>query len=62
MIAVFILLAPVMLLIAISVRLSSKGPFLYWSDRVSKDNIIFRMPKFQSILIRNAVLNRELNF
>jgi len=44
-------LAPVMLLVAIAVRLSSKGPALYWSDRVGKNNAIFRMPKFRSMLI-----------
>jgi O-antigen biosynthesis protein WbqP len=48
---VFLLLAPFMLLVAIAVRLSSKGPALYWSDRVGKNNKIFRMPKFRSMLI-----------
>ena len=46
-----ILLAPVMLLIAIAVRLSSKGPALHWSDRVGKNNTIFKMPKFRSMLV-----------
>ena len=44
-----ILVAP-MLLIVIAVRLSSKGPTLYWSDRVGKNNKIFKMPKFRSML------------
>ena len=43
------LVAP-MLLISIAVRLSSKGPALYWSDRVGKNNKIFKMPKFRSML------------
>ena len=30
-----------MILIAIIVRLNSKGPALYWSDRVGKNNVIF---------------------
>jgi len=50
-IAIFLLLVTPMLLIAIAVRLSSKGPALYWSDRVGKNNKIFRMPKFRSMLI-----------
>lgn len=50
-IAVFILLSPVMLLVAVSVRLSSKGPALYWSDRVGINNKIFKMPKFRSMLV-----------
>ena len=40
----------IMLFIAIVIRLSSKGPSLYWSDRVGKNNKIFKMPKFRSML------------
>ncbi len=36
-------------LIALAVRLTSKGPILYWSDRVGRDNRIFRMPKFRTM-------------
>ena len=39
-----------MLFIAIVIRLTSKGPSLYWSDRVGKNNKIFKMPKFRSML------------
>lgn len=35
--------------IAIAVRLTSRGPVLYWSDRVGKDNMLFSMPKFRSM-------------
>jgi O-antigen biosynthesis protein WbqP len=38
-----------MLLIAIAIKLSSKGPALYWSDRVGRENCTFRMPKFRSM-------------
>ncbi len=31
------------------VRLTSPGPALYWSDRVGRNNKIFRMPKFRSM-------------
>lgn len=44
------LLLPV-LLIALLVRLTSKGPALYWSDRVGRNNTIFKMPKFRSMRI-----------
>ncbi len=30
-----------MLIIALLVKLTSKGPILYWSDRVGKNNVIF---------------------
>ena len=50
-IVLFILLMLPMLLIAIAIRFSSKGPALYWSDRVGINNKIFKMPKFRSMLI-----------
>ena len=46
----FILLAISMLLIVIAIRRTSEGPALYWSDRVGKNNKIFKMPKFRSML------------
>jgi O-antigen biosynthesis protein WbqP len=49
-VAILVLLVAPMLLISIAVRLSSKGPALYWSDRVGKNNKIFKMPKFRSML------------
>jgi O-antigen biosynthesis protein WbqP len=38
-----------MLFIALLVKLTSKGPILYWSDRVGKNNVIFKMPKFRTM-------------
>jgi len=38
-----------MLFISFLVKLTSKGPIIYWSDRVGKDNILFRMPKFRTM-------------
>ncbi|MDL2399695.1 sugar transferase [Rhizobium mayense] len=37
------------LIVAAAVRLTSPGPVLYWSDRVGRENRIFRMPKFRSM-------------
>lgn len=36
-------------IVAIAVRLTSKGPILYWSDRVGRNNQVFSMPKFRSM-------------
>jgi O-antigen biosynthesis protein WbqP len=36
-------------MLAILVRLTSKGPAIYWSNRVGKNNCIFRMAKFRSM-------------
>ena len=46
---VLVLFAPVILLIAMVVRLTSNGPILYWSDRVGRNNVLFRMPKFRTM-------------
>ena len=48
--ALLVLLFPGVL-VAIPVRLTSKGSALYWSDRVGRDNCIFRMPKFRSMRV-----------
>ena len=44
-----ILLSIPMLVISILIKLTSRGPVLYWSDRVGRNNAIFRMPKFRSM-------------
>lgn len=46
-----ILFSAPMALAALLVRLTSKGPVLYWSDRVGRGNRLFRMPKFRSMLV-----------
>lgn len=38
-----------LLLVALAVRLTSTGPALYWSDRVGRNNTIFKMPKFRTM-------------
>lgn len=48
LVATFMLFLPIAL-VALAVRMSSPGPALYWSDRVGKNNRIFRMPKFRSM-------------
>ena len=37
-----IALSIILLVVAILIRSSSKGPSLYWSDRVGKNNKIFK--------------------
>ena len=59
-IAILIFLVIPMLLIAIAVRLSSKGAALHWSDRVGKNNKIFKMPKFRSMLIDTPAVATHL--
>lgn len=44
-----LLLALPIVVVAIMVRLTSKGTVLYWSDRVGRKNAIFKMPKFRTM-------------
>lgn len=57
--AAVVLFLPVTL-VALAVRLTSKGPALYWSDRVGRDNRIFRMPKFRSMLVGTPAVATHL--
>lgn len=54
-----LLLIPV-ILIAVAVRLTSKGPALYWSDRVGRHNRLFKMPKFRSMRVDTPVVATHL--
>lgn len=47
-------------LIAIAVRLTSAGPALYWSNRVGRNNQIFRMPKFRSMRVGTPAVATHL--
>lgn len=58
-VAVFILALP-LLIVALLVRLTSRGPALYWSDRVGRNNRIFRMPKFRSMRVGTPAVATHL--
>jgi O-antigen biosynthesis protein WbqP len=57
--ATTVLLLPVTL-VALAVRLTSKGPALYWSDRVGRNNTIFKMPKFRSMRVGTPAVATHL--
>ncbi len=40
---------PLIFLVALVVKLTSKGPIIYWSDRVGRNNIHFKMAKFRTM-------------
>lgn len=46
--------------VAVAVRLTSPGPALYWSDRIGRNNRIFRMPKFRSMRIDTPAVATHL--
>jgi O-antigen biosynthesis protein WbqP len=54
------LLLPLMVLVALLVRLTSNGPALYWSDRVGRNNVIFKMPKFRSMQVNTPAVATHL--
>ena len=59
LIAASLLLVPIVV-VAVLVKLTSKGPTLYWSDRVGMYNTIFKMPKFRSMKIKTPAVATHL--
>lgn len=55
-----VVLAVPILAVALAVCLTSKGPVLYWSDRVGRGNSIFRMPKFRSMRVGTPAVATHL--
>jgi len=45
-----------LLVVAILVKRTSAGPVIFWSDRVGKDNHMFRMPKFRTMQLGTPVV------
>jgi O-antigen biosynthesis protein WbqP len=58
-IALICLLIP-LLIVAVLVSLSSKGPVIYWSNRIGRQNKIFRMPKFRTMRVDTPVIATHL--
>jgi len=54
------LLCVPLLLLALLVAITSKGPVLYWSDRVGQHNRIFRMPKFRTMKVGTPAVATHL--
>ena len=59
LIAAAVLLVP-LVAVAVLVRLTSPGPALYWSDRVGRNNVIFKMPKFRSMRLGTPAVATHL--
>ena len=49
-----------MLLVALLVRLTSKGPIIFWSDRVGRNNQLFKMPKFRTMRVNTPNIATHL--
>ncbi len=59
LVAIVVLALPIWILI-LAVRLTSRGPANYWSDRVGRQNQIFKMPKFRSMRIDTPAVATHL--
>ena len=59
-VVLIIILSLPFLSICLAIRLTSEGSSIYWSDRVGRDNIIFRMPKFRSMRVDTPAMATHL--
>lgn len=48
------------LMVAIMIRISSPGPVLYWSERIGRNNQVFRMPKFRTMRVGTPTVATHL--
>ena len=55
-----LLLLPLTALVALAVILTSRGPAIYWSDRIGRDGAIFRMPKFRTMTVGTPAVATHL--
>ena len=51
---------PLIALVALLVKLTSRGSVFYFSDRVGRRNIIFRMPKFRTMQVGTPAVATHL--
>lgn len=58
-VASLFLLIPI-IVISMLVKLTSRGPVIYWSNRVGRLNKIFKMPKFRTMKIDTPVVATHL--
>lgn len=56
-----LLLSPVLLLVAVLIKLDSRGPVLYKQDRMGKNHTHFKMYKFRSMLVDAESRKEELS-
>lgn len=59
LLAAVVFFVPLLFLVVL-VKLTSKGPALYWSDRVGMNNCLFSMPKLRTMRIDTPVVATHL--
>lgn len=48
------------ILISLLIKFTSNGPILYWSDRIGRNNKIFKMPKFRTMKLNSPAVASNL--
>lgn len=59
LLALFVFFLPI-IFISLAIRITSRGPVLYWSKRVGRNEKIFEMPKFRSMYVGTPTLATHL--
>ncbi|HQN65176.1 MAG TPA: sugar transferase [Methylophilus sp.] len=59
LIATLVFIIPI-LLVALLVKFTSKGPVLYWSNRIGAGNTLFKMPKFRTMKVDTPAVATHL--
>ena len=59
LVATILLIFPFMI-VPVIVRLTSPGPVLYWSTRIGRQNKLFQMPKFRTMIIGTPAIATHL--
>jgi len=57
---VLISLTPILIFISLLIKINSKGPALFWSERSGKDGVCFYMPKFRTMYIETPQVATHL--
>jgi O-antigen biosynthesis protein WbqP len=55
-----LLLLPLVIILALIIKATSRGPILYWSSRIGRDNRLFQMPKFRSMRVETPQVATHL--
>ena len=56
---IFILIIPILILISILIKLDSKGPVIFFSERVGINKNIFMMPKFRTMKVDTEIVEKD---
>lgn len=59
-IIILIILSSILVIICFLILITTSGPILFWSDRIGKNNKIFRMPKFRTMVVDTPLVSTDL--